>query len=57
MTREPFGIGTLIATMLPYSIFFFIFWTALFFPLGVPSRHAGRAGFANLLHLAGLNVP
>lgn len=35
-----FGIGTLIATMLPYSIFFFIFWTALFFlwvfGLGMP---------------------
>ncbi len=26
-----FGIGTLIATMLPYSIFYFIFWTGLFF--------------------------
>jgi aminobenzoyl-glutamate transport protein len=25
------GIGTLIATMLPYTIFFFIFWVALFY--------------------------
>jgi aminobenzoyl-glutamate transport protein len=35
-----FGIGTLIATMLPYSIFYFIFWVALFFiwvfGLGLP---------------------
>jgi len=35
-----FGIGTLIATMLPYSIFYFIFWTLLFFlwvfGLGLP---------------------
>ncbi|TVR91564.1 MAG: AbgT family transporter, partial [Wenzhouxiangellaceae bacterium] len=35
-----FGIGTLIATMLPYSIFFFIFWVMLFFlwvfGLGMP---------------------
>lgn len=34
------GIGTLIATMLPYTIFFFIFWVALFyvwvFALGLP---------------------
>ncbi len=37
---KKFGIGTLIATMLPYSIFYFIFWTALFFlwvfGLGMP---------------------
>ncbi|MFW5815545.1 MAG: AbgT family transporter, partial [Wenzhouxiangella sp.] len=35
-----FGIGTLIATMLPYSIFYFICWTAFFFiwvfALGLP---------------------
>ncbi len=35
-----FGIGTLIATMLPYSLFFFITWTGLFFlwvfGLGLP---------------------
>jgi len=35
-----FGIGTLIATMLPYSICFFIAWTSLFllwvFALGLP---------------------
>lgn len=35
-----FGIGTMIATMLPFSIFFFIFWIALFyvwvFALGLP---------------------
>lgn len=35
-----FGIGTLIATMLPYSIFFFLSWTVLFFVwvfgLGMP---------------------
>ncbi|MGY6554132.1 MAG: AbgT family transporter [Wenzhouxiangella sp.] len=35
-----FGIGTLIATMLPYSIFFFITWVGLFFiwvfALGLP---------------------
>ncbi len=35
-----FGIGTLIATMLPYSIFYFIFWVGLFFlwvfGLGLP---------------------
>ncbi len=34
------GIGTLISTMLPYSIFFFIFWIGLFylwvFGLGLP---------------------
>jgi aminobenzoyl-glutamate transport protein len=35
-----FGIGTLIATMLPYSIFYFICWVSLFFvwvfALGLP---------------------
>ncbi len=35
-----FGIGTLIATMLPFSLFFFLGWTALFFiwvfGLGMP---------------------
>ncbi len=35
-----FGIGTLIATMLPYSIFYFLFWVVLFFiwvfGLGLP---------------------
>lgn len=34
------GIGTMIATMLPFSIFFFIFWIMLFyvwvFLLGLP---------------------
>jgi aminobenzoyl-glutamate transport protein len=34
------GIGTMIATMLPFSIFFFIFWVMLFyvwvFLLGLP---------------------
>jgi aminobenzoyl-glutamate transport protein len=33
------GIGTLISTMLPYSVFFFIFWTALLIGwvlLGIP---------------------
>ena len=38
--NKNFGIGTLIATMLPYTIFFFIFWVALFyvwvFALGLP---------------------
>jgi aminobenzoyl-glutamate transport protein len=37
---KKFGIGTLIATMLPYSIFYFIFWVLLFFlwvfGLGLP---------------------
>ncbi len=37
---KKFGIGTLIATMLPYSIFYFISWTLLFFlwvfALGLP---------------------
>ncbi len=37
---KSFGIGTLIATMLPYSIFFFVSWTILFFVwvfgLGMP---------------------
>ena len=28
---KKFGIGTLIATMLPYSIFYFLFWVILFF--------------------------
>jgi aminobenzoyl-glutamate transport protein len=34
------GIGTMIATMLPYTIFFFVFWVLLFyvwvFALGLP---------------------
>jgi aminobenzoyl-glutamate transport protein len=33
------GIGTLIATMIPYTIVFFIIWTILFigwFVLGIP---------------------
>lgn len=38
--KKDLGIGTLIATMLPYSICFFIFWTGLFFiwvfALGLP---------------------
>lgn len=38
--NKNFGIGTLIATMLPYSMFFFVFWVALFylwvFVLGFP---------------------
>lgn len=38
--NKNFGIGTLIATMLPYSMFFFVFWVALFylwvFVLGMP---------------------
>ncbi|WP_299595154.1 AbgT family transporter [uncultured Microbulbifer sp.] len=29
--KKDLGMGTLIATMIPYSIFFFIGWTALFF--------------------------
>ncbi|WP_231758395.1 AbgT family transporter [Microbulbifer elongatus] len=29
--KKDLGIGTLIATMIPYSIFFFVGWTALFF--------------------------
>jgi len=36
---EKAGIGTLIATMLPYTITFFIIWTLLFivwFVLGLP---------------------
>ncbi len=37
---KKFGIGTLIATMLPYSIFYFVSWTILFFvwvfALGMP---------------------
>jgi len=37
---KKFGIGTLIATMLPYSIFYFLFWVVLFFlwvfVLGMP---------------------
>ena len=38
---EKYGIGTVIATMIPYTIFFLIFWTAMLclwmatgFPLG-----------------------
>ncbi|WP_444892077.1 AbgT family transporter [Microbulbifer sp. JMSA004] len=38
--KKDLGMGTLIATMIPYSIFFFIGWTALFFiwvfALGLP---------------------
>ncbi|SDZ87287.1 AbgT family transporter [Microbulbifer marinus] len=38
--KKDLGMGTLIATMIPYSIFFFIGWTALFFiwvfALGMP---------------------
>jgi aminobenzoyl-glutamate transport protein len=33
------GIGTLVATMIPYSIVFFLVWTTLFliwFNLGIP---------------------
>ncbi|QKX18904.1 AbgT family transporter [Microbulbifer sp. YPW1] len=29
--KKDLGMGTLIATMIPYSIFFFVGWTALFF--------------------------
>ena len=42
MTRydKKLGIGTVIAMMLPYSMFFLILWTALFFlwtfGLGLP---------------------
>jgi aminobenzoyl-glutamate transport protein len=38
--KKNLGIGTLIAMMLPYSIFFFVFWVTLFylwvFALGLP---------------------
>lgn len=38
--KKDLGMGTLIATMIPYSIFFFVGWTALFFiwvfALGLP---------------------
>ncbi|MFA0811569.1 AbgT family transporter [Microbulbifer epialgicus] len=38
--KKDLGMGTLIATMIPYSIFFFVGWTALFyiwvFVLGLP---------------------
>ena len=38
--KKDLGIGTLISTMIPYSIFFFVGWTALFFiwvfALGLP---------------------
>lgn len=32
--QKDLGIGTMVATMIPYSIFFLIAWTALFYLWG-----------------------
>ncbi|KUJ84399.1 aminobenzoyl-glutamate transporter [Microbulbifer flavimaris] len=49
--KKDLGIGTLISTMIPYSIFFFVGWTALFFiwvfALGLPVGPGAATYFGN----------